>query len=55
MAKKKKKKVNPKQQQAEHRKAYLRKTNELATRLGVDDFIASLSPAQVRQLYELRV
>ncbi len=55
MAKKKKKKVNPKQQQAEHRKAYLRKTNELAARLGVDNFIASLSSDQLYNLYELRI
>jgi hypothetical protein len=55
MAKKKKKKVNPKQQQAEHRKAYLRKTNELAAQLGVDNFIASLSSDQLYHLYELRI
>ena len=55
MAKKKKKKANPRQQQAEHRKAYLRKTNELAARLGVDNFIASLSSDQLYHLYELRI
>lgn len=55
MAKNKKKKINPKQQQAEHRKAYLRKMNELAARLGVDNFIAALSTEQVKQLYDLRI
>ncbi len=55
MAKKKKKQVNFKQQQAEHRKAYLRKTNALAAQLGVENFIAALSAEQVRQLYDLRI
>ena len=55
MAKKKKKKVNPKQQQAEHRKAYLRKINGLAAQLGVDNFTASLTTTQLYNLFELRV
>lgn len=55
MTKKKNKKINPKQQQAEHRKAYLRKINQLAARLGVENFTAGLSATLLRNLFDLRV
>ena len=55
MAKKKKKKICPKQQEAEHRKAFLRKINDLALRLGVEDFTAGMSPALQRNMFDLRM
>ena len=55
MAKRKKTKPNVKQQQAQHRKAYLRKLIATAELIGVEDFRLLVTPEMLDSLYNMRI
>ena len=54
MAKRKKKKPDVKQQQAQHRKAYLRKVMDITQLMGVEDFASWVEAPLLRSLFDCR-